>query len=162
MKQSQSHIWLTAFSYMVKYLRISSYIRKPFLIYDFATAPFWISYICGKFEGGRWSYGPWPPVAYHERIIFNRGLSVKNLDLLEVSIATERKIRRTPWRWYLPHRCTQIVQSIPVTHTIPSRKQHPLKRGNPQMTWSVQQDGIPAAPTPFHCTARVLSNSVEE
>ncbi len=26
--------------YMVKYLRISSYIRKPFLIYDFATAPF--------------------------------------------------------------------------------------------------------------------------
>jgi hypothetical protein len=31
-------IWLTASSYdMVKYLRISSYIRKPFLIYDFAT-----------------------------------------------------------------------------------------------------------------------------
>jgi hypothetical protein len=27
-------------SYMVKYLRISSYNRKPFLIYDFATAPF--------------------------------------------------------------------------------------------------------------------------
>jgi hypothetical protein len=25
---------------IVKYLRISSYIRKPFLIYDFATAPF--------------------------------------------------------------------------------------------------------------------------
>ena len=25
---------------MVKYLRISSYIRKPFLITDFATAPF--------------------------------------------------------------------------------------------------------------------------
>jgi hypothetical protein len=24
---------------MVKYLRISSYIGKPFLIYDFATAP---------------------------------------------------------------------------------------------------------------------------
>jgi hypothetical protein len=33
----------TASSYMGKYLRISSYIRKPFLIYDFATAPFWIS-----------------------------------------------------------------------------------------------------------------------
>jgi hypothetical protein len=28
-----------ASSYMGKYLRISSYIRKPFLIYDFATAP---------------------------------------------------------------------------------------------------------------------------
>jgi hypothetical protein len=28
---------------MSKDLRISLYIRKPFLIYDFATAPFWIS-----------------------------------------------------------------------------------------------------------------------
>ncbi len=28
-----------ASSYMKKYLNISSYIRKPFLIYDFATAP---------------------------------------------------------------------------------------------------------------------------
>jgi hypothetical protein len=39
-EQLQSHIWLTASSYMGNYLRISSYIRKPFLIfYDFATAP---------------------------------------------------------------------------------------------------------------------------
>ncbi len=30
---------LTASTYMVKYLRISSYIRKPFLIYDSATDP---------------------------------------------------------------------------------------------------------------------------
>jgi hypothetical protein len=32
-------------------LRISSYFRQPFLIYDFATAPFWISLYCiwGKF-----------------------------------------------------------------------------------------------------------------
>jgi hypothetical protein len=39
-EQLQSHMTnglLT--SYMVKYLLISSYIRKPFLIYDFATAP---------------------------------------------------------------------------------------------------------------------------
>ncbi len=28
---------------LLYYLRISSYIRKPFLIYDFATAPIWIS-----------------------------------------------------------------------------------------------------------------------
>jgi hypothetical protein len=35
-------------SYMTKYLRISSYIRKPFLIYDFATAPFWISLFMRK------------------------------------------------------------------------------------------------------------------
>ncbi len=42
MEQLQSHIWLTASSYMTKYLRISSNIRKPFLIYDFATAPFLI------------------------------------------------------------------------------------------------------------------------
>ncbi len=27
--RGQSHVWLTASSYMVKYLRISSYIRKP-------------------------------------------------------------------------------------------------------------------------------------
>ncbi len=42
-EQLQSHIWLTASSYMGKYLRISSYIKKPFLIYDFATAPLWSS-----------------------------------------------------------------------------------------------------------------------
>jgi hypothetical protein len=30
-------------SYMGKYLRVSSYMRKPFIIYDFATAPLWIS-----------------------------------------------------------------------------------------------------------------------
>ncbi len=29
---------------MGKYLRIFSYIRKPFIIYDFATAPLWISW----------------------------------------------------------------------------------------------------------------------
>jgi hypothetical protein len=28
-----------ASSYVNKYLRISSYIRKPFLIYNFATTP---------------------------------------------------------------------------------------------------------------------------
>jgi hypothetical protein len=40
----QSHIWLTgASSYMVKYLRISSYMKKPFPIYDFAPDPIWIS-----------------------------------------------------------------------------------------------------------------------
>ncbi len=44
MEQLQWHKWwLTASSDMGKYLRISSYIRKPFLIYDFATAPLWIS-----------------------------------------------------------------------------------------------------------------------
>ncbi len=42
-EQLQSHIWLMGSSYMIKYLRISSYVRKPFLIYDFATAPIWIS-----------------------------------------------------------------------------------------------------------------------
>ncbi len=39
----QSHIWLMASSYMTKYLRISLKIRKPFLIFDFATDPIWIS-----------------------------------------------------------------------------------------------------------------------
>ncbi len=52
MEQLQSHtsIWLTASSNIVKYLRISSYIRTPFLIYDFATTPFWNSLkVWGKF-----------------------------------------------------------------------------------------------------------------
>ncbi len=39
----QSHMWLTAFSFMVKYLRISSHNRKPFIIYDFESDPIWIS-----------------------------------------------------------------------------------------------------------------------
>jgi hypothetical protein len=39
----KSHRRLTASSKRTKYLRIYSYIRKPFLIYDFATAPIWIS-----------------------------------------------------------------------------------------------------------------------
>jgi hypothetical protein len=50
MEQLQSHIWLTASSYMRKNLRISSYIRKPFLIHEFATAPLRIPYIWGKFD----------------------------------------------------------------------------------------------------------------
>ncbi len=45
----QSHVWLTASSHMVKYLRISSYIRKPLLIYDFATDPIWISLYVRRF-----------------------------------------------------------------------------------------------------------------
>jgi hypothetical protein len=37
---AKSYMTIKASSYMGKYLRISSYIRKPFLTYDFATAPF--------------------------------------------------------------------------------------------------------------------------
>ncbi len=52
MEQLHSHIWLTASSYMGEYFRISSSIRKPFLIHDFATARLWISIynLWGKFE----------------------------------------------------------------------------------------------------------------
>jgi hypothetical protein len=39
----QNHTWQTASSQMVNYLHISSYFRKPFLIYDFALDPIWIS-----------------------------------------------------------------------------------------------------------------------
>jgi hypothetical protein len=36
MEQLQSNtVTIKAFSYMAKYLRISSYIRNPFLIFDF-------------------------------------------------------------------------------------------------------------------------------
>ncbi len=34
---------------MRKCANISPYMRKPLLIYDFATAPFWISFYMGKF-----------------------------------------------------------------------------------------------------------------
>ncbi len=44
----QSHVWLTASLYMVKYLRIFSYIRNPFLIYELATNPIWISFYLRK------------------------------------------------------------------------------------------------------------------
>jgi hypothetical protein len=51
LEQLQIHIWLTASSYMGKYLRISSYIRKSFLIYVWlATAPLWISLYMRKFD----------------------------------------------------------------------------------------------------------------
>ncbi len=48
-EQLQSHIWLTRPPHIWETLRISSYIRKPFLIYDFAIAPLWLPYIWGKF-----------------------------------------------------------------------------------------------------------------
>ncbi len=47
-EQLHSLIWLIASSYVTKYLRITSYIRKPFLVYDFATAPLWISLFMRK------------------------------------------------------------------------------------------------------------------
>ncbi len=37
------YVWLTASSYMGKYLCISWYIIKPFIIYYFATGPLWVS-----------------------------------------------------------------------------------------------------------------------
>ena len=49
MEQLRSHIRLTASSYMGKYLLISSYIRKPFLIYDFQPLHSEIPCIEGKF-----------------------------------------------------------------------------------------------------------------
>ncbi len=41
-EQFQSNIWLTASSFMEIFVHFLIYIRKPFLIYDFATAPLWI------------------------------------------------------------------------------------------------------------------------
>ncbi len=63
-EQLQNYIWLTASSYIGKYLPISSYIRKPFLIYDFATAPLWISLYIRKIWFYFLSvYDPWAPEA---------------------------------------------------------------------------------------------------
>ncbi len=52
-EQLQSHIWLTASSYMGKYLPISSYIRKPFLAFSYMTLQLLHSefpYIWGKLD----------------------------------------------------------------------------------------------------------------
>ncbi len=48
-EQLQSHIWGRASQYMRKWGNISPYVRRPLVIYDFATAPFWISLYMGKF-----------------------------------------------------------------------------------------------------------------
>ncbi len=40
---AKSYMTKAASSYMVKYLRISTYIREVFLIYDFATDHIYIS-----------------------------------------------------------------------------------------------------------------------
>ncbi len=61
MEQLQSHIWLIASSYMGKYLCISSYIRKPFLVYDFATAlrKIWFSFLSVYPSSGHISLFHW-------------------------------------------------------------------------------------------------------
>jgi hypothetical protein len=42
-EQSQSHMWGRVSLYMRKCANISPYMRRPLVIYDFATAPYWIS-----------------------------------------------------------------------------------------------------------------------
>ncbi len=69
----QSHIWLTVFSYMTKYCRISSYIRKPFHVFDFATAPIWISWNMRKILFYFLSvYSLWPPGVCKQYCTSNR------------------------------------------------------------------------------------------
>ncbi len=62
MEQLQSHIWLTASSYIWgnMYLRIPSYSRKPFLICDFAAAALWISLYLRKIRFSFLSVYLWP------------------------------------------------------------------------------------------------------
>jgi hypothetical protein len=60
----QSHIWLTASSYMVQYFCNSSNIRKPFLVHDFATYPIWNSLFMRKFSFSFLSVGPDPDLHY--------------------------------------------------------------------------------------------------
>jgi hypothetical protein len=59
LEQLQSHIWLTASSYMGKYLRISSYIRKPFLIYTLQLLHSKFHCIWGKFDFLFYQCGHW-------------------------------------------------------------------------------------------------------
>ncbi len=47
-EQLQSHVWGRASSYMRKCVNISPYMRRPLVIYDFATAPLRISLYMNK------------------------------------------------------------------------------------------------------------------
>ncbi len=60
-EQVQSHIWGRASWYMRKCANISSYMRKPLVIYDFATAPFWISSYIRKIRFSFLSVQEWNP-----------------------------------------------------------------------------------------------------
>jgi hypothetical protein len=64
-EQLQSHIWLTA----------SSYIRKPFLICDFATAPLWISLYMKKMLFYFYQCSPSPRLA---KYVYARSLSTQS------------------------------------------------------------------------------------
>ncbi len=44
----EGHIWLTAYSYMTKYLRISSYIWKPFLIHIWLGSRFHLNFLINE------------------------------------------------------------------------------------------------------------------
>ncbi len=85
-EQLQSHIWPTASSYMGIYLRFSSYIRKPFLIHDFATALLWIPYIWGRFSflfyqcGFRIGQIPFMLAIDRKRVILNTNDVAWNFD----------------------------------------------------------------------------------
>ncbi len=77
---AKSYTWLTASSYLVKYLCISSYIRKPFLLYDFAIAPLWILLCIKKILFSSLSVhippsvfsGPFPSLAQYSYLPFCR------------------------------------------------------------------------------------------
>ncbi len=57
---------------MAQYLRISSYIRKLFLIYDFASDPVWISLYMRKFSFlfYQYSFQVWVTVCLPESLMF--------------------------------------------------------------------------------------------
>ncbi len=89
-------------SYITKYLRISSYVRKPFLTFDFATAPIWISLYMRKFfsflsvydrKGSEvvWGSGHWPNILLQssKRTTKYYRLNIKNMIFL-AKLWTER------------------------------------------------------------------------
>ena len=69
MEQLQSHIWGRA-SYIWGNVQISPYMRRPLDIYDFATAPFWISLYMRKiffFFLSVWQHCSPPPLSANEK-----------------------------------------------------------------------------------------------
>jgi hypothetical protein len=92
MEQLQSHIWLAASSDMVKYLRISSLYRKPFLIYDFATSPLRISLYMRNLLSVYCSF------AYYSLSHSQR--TIRHIPVNYLNLSKERKWKKTTCVYY--------------------------------------------------------------
>ncbi len=107
-------MWLTASSYIV-YLRISSYIMKPFIIYDFAPDPIRIS-------------------LYMRKMFFSFFNSAHGINVNEVVWGIQHHTHLLPCYTYLPHPVCRLVKSelYPVETWTGGRQQSAVIPSQPQ------------------------------